>query len=205
MGALMLIHMALTTRRARAVLLSVGIAVAATLVTATQAPVRIAGFRSGSAELIQQGRLTVLEFSSQRGKTQHIALTHPSEYQQGTNAPYKARTIGESPQHFLIFTDSFDSNPGDAQGQCGASPTGERFVHVVALGAIPHETLSTLFDSCLLDIESAPTSPEWVAKRDSAGFVGKLVLRFESGKQPSIVYYVAPDGAVTRPQVLSNH
>jgi hypothetical protein len=131
-------------------------------------------------------------------------LTHPSDYLQGTNAPYEARLIAESTQHFLIFTDTFASNPNNIQGQCGAS-TGERFVHVVALGAMPHETLSVLVESCWLDIEPAATTPEWTAKRDSAGFIGKLTLRFDGGSQPTTVYYVSPDGEVSRPGPEPGH
>jgi hypothetical protein len=95
----------------------------------------------------------------------------------------------------------FASNPGNVQGRCGANETGERFLHVVALETIPHETLSILMDSCLLDVEPTAQSPEWVAKTDSAGFVGRISLRFERGTPRTVVYYVAPDGAVTRPQV----
>lgn len=54
-------------------------------------------------------------------------------------------------------------------------------IHVVALGAIPHETLSALINSCLLDLEPTAQSPEWIPKRDSAGFTGKLILSFETG------------------------
>jgi hypothetical protein len=183
---------------------SSGIAVAAILAVAQQRPVRIPRVRSGHAELVQQERLTILELASPECPVQRIALTHPSDYQQGTNAPFDARLIAESPHHFLIFTDTFASNPGNIQGRCGASETGERFVHVVALGAVPHETLPTLVESCLLDLEPTPTSPEWVAKPDSAGFVGQLVLRFEPSKQPTAVYYVGPDGVVTRPEIKLN-
>jgi hypothetical protein len=70
----------------------------------------------------------------------------------------------------------------------------------VALDAIPHETLSVLMDSCLLDLEATSKSPEWIAKTDSAGFVGRIVLSFEQGTQPTVAYYVAPDGSITRPQ-----
>ena len=104
----------------------------------------------------------------------------------------------------MIFTDTFASNPGNIQGRCGASETGERFVHVVALGAIPHETLSVLFDSRLLDLEPTSRSPEWIAKPDSAGFIGRIILGFEQGTHPTVVYYVAPDGAVTRPGIDVN-
>jgi hypothetical protein len=183
---------------------SSGIAVAAILAVAQQRPVRIPHVRSGHAELVQQGRLTILELASPESPVLRIALTHPSDYRQGTSAPFDARLITESPHHFLIFTDTFASNPGNIQGRCGASETGERYVHVVALGAVPHETLSALVESCLLDLEPTPTSPEWLAKPDSAGFVGQLVLRFEPGKQPTAVYYVGPDGAVTRPEIKPN-
>ena len=183
---------------------SSGIVVAAILAVAQQRPVRIPHVRSGHAELLQQGRDTIFELSPPKALVQRIALTHPSDYRQGTSAPFDARLIAESLQHFLIFTDTFASNPGNIQGKCGASETGERFVHVVALEGIPHETLSTLVESCLLDLEATPASPEWLAKPDSAGFVGQLILRFEPGKQPTAVYYIGPDGSVSRPEIKPN-
>ena len=181
-----------------------GMALAAILTVARQRPVTIPHVRSGRAELLQQGRLTILELASQGSPVQRIGLTHPSDYQQGTNAPFDARLIAESPHRFLIFTDTFASNPGDIQGQCGASEAGERFVHVVALGAVPHETLSVLVDSCLLNLEGKPTSPEWLAKPDSGGSVGQLILRFEGDTPHATVYYVARDGSVSRPEIKAN-
>ena len=166
--------------------------------------ITIRNVRSGTAILQQQGRLTILEIKSRAGSSQRVALSHPSDYRQGTNAPYEAHLVAESPDHFLIFTDTFASNPGNIQGHCGASETGERFIHVVALEAIPHETLSVLVDSCLLELEPTSRSPEWIAKPDSAGFVGRIVLSFERGTLPTSVYYVAQDGAVTRPQIAPN-
>jgi hypothetical protein len=160
--------------------------------------------RSGTATLRQQGRLTILVIESHAGSLQRVPLSHPSDYRQGTNVPSEAKLIAESPDHFLIFTDTFASNPGNVQGRCGASETGERFVHVVALGAIPHETLSMLMDSCLLDLEATSRSPEWIVKTDSAGFIGRIILSFEGGTHPTVSYYVSPDGGVTRPQVDSN-
>lgn len=159
--------------------------------------IAIRNVRSGTAILRQQGRLTILEIKSSAGSSQRVALSHPSDYRQGANAPYETHLVAERPNHFLIFTDTFASNPGDIQGHRGASETGERFVHVVALGATPHETLSVLVDSCLLDLEPTSRSPEWIAKSDSAVFIGRIVLSFEHGTQPTAVYYVAPDGAVT--------
>jgi hypothetical protein len=180
---------------------SSGIAAAAIFAAAQERPVRISHVRSGHAELVQQGRVTILELSPPKSPVQRIALTHPSDYRQGTAAPFDARLIAESLHRFLVFTDTFASNPGNVQGRCGASKTGERFVHIVALGGIPHETLSTLVESCLLNLEATPASPVWLAKPDSAGFVGQLVLRFEPGKQPTAVYYVGPDGSVSRPEI----
>lgn len=174
---------------------------AAVIVAGPDRHLSIPDVRTGRAELVQRGRLTILELSRRNEPIQRIPLTHPSNYRQGANAPVDARLIAESPQHYLIFTDSFASNPGDVQGICGADETGERFVHVVALESIPHETLSTLVASCLLDLEATPASPEWLRKPDSAGFAGQLILRFAPGTQPSTVYYVGPDGSVTRPQV----
>ena len=162
--------------------------------------ITINNVRSGIAVLRQQRRLTILELKPHARSVQRIALTHPSEYRQGTNPPYQAQLIAESPNHYLIFTDTFASNPANIQGRCGASETGERYLHVVALDGIAHETLSVLMESCLLDLESTPRSPEWMAKTDSAGFIGQIVLTFEQATHPSVVYYVAPDGSVTRPQ-----
>jgi hypothetical protein len=166
--------------------------------------ITIRDVRSGAAILRQRERLTILEIKSFAGPSQRVALSHPSDYRQGTSAPYELHLVAENPHHFLIFTDTFASNPGNVQGHCGASETGERFLHVVALEAIPHETLSVLLDSCLLDLEPTSRSPEWIAKSDSAGFVGRIILSFERGKQPTTVYYVAPDGAVTRPEINPN-
>jgi hypothetical protein len=84
----------------------------------------IRNVRSGAAILRQEGRLTILEIKSRAGSSQRIALSHPSDYRQGTNAPYEAHLLAESPNHFLAFTDTFASNPGNIHGQCGADETG---------------------------------------------------------------------------------
>ena len=181
----------------------VGVALLLTDAAAQEHAITIQNVRSGTATLRQKERLTILEITSRTGPSKRVALSHPSDYRQGTNAPSETKLVAESPNHFLIFTDSFASNPGNIQGQCGADDAGERFIHVVALGTIPHETLSVLMDSCLLDLEPTSRSPEWIEKQDSAGFVGRIVLTFEDGTHPTAVYYVAPDGAVTRPEMES--
>jgi hypothetical protein len=187
-------------KRLALLLLAIGAGLLPIALAAGGPAVTIRNTRSGTAVLRQQERLTILEIKSRTGSSRRIALSHPSDYRQGTNAPYDAQLVAESPNHFLIFTDTFASNPGNPQGHCGASDTGERFVHVVSLGGIPHETLSVLVDSCLLDLEPTSQSPQWIAKSDSAGFVGRIVLSFDGGAHQTVVYYVAPDGAVTRPQ-----
>jgi hypothetical protein len=170
-----------------------GMAFAAILAVAQDIP----GVRSGQAEILQQGRRSILELVSPKGPVQSIALTHRYPSGRQTNFPADAQLIAESPHHFLIFTDSFDSNPGNPQGMCGAiGAPGERFVHVVALGARPHETLSVLIESCLEPLLTTPTIPEWLAKPDGAGFAGQLTLRFEEDTQPTAIYSVAPDGSV---------
>jgi hypothetical protein len=166
---------------------------------AQQRPILIQNIHSGRAVLRQQSRLTILEFTPSGGTEKRVALTHPTDYRQGTNAPYASKLIAEYPGHFLIFVDVFASNPGNVQGKCGASPDGEQFLHVVALGTLPHETLSLLFQSCLLDIEPSDRIPKWIPKQDSAGFAGELILRSESDPDHKVVYWVDPDGAVSRP------
>jgi hypothetical protein len=190
--------------RTASLLLLIAVGPLLTARAAEEPLIAIRNVRSGTAILRQQGRLTILEIKSRAGSSERVALSHPSDYRQGTNVPYETHLVAESANHFLIFTDTFASNSGDIQGHCGASETGERFVHVVALGAIPHETLSVLVDSCLLDLEPTSRSPEWIAKSDSAGFIGRIVLSFEGGTHATAVYYVAPDGAVTRPEVDPN-
>jgi len=192
-----------TSFRTALSLFSIGVGLLPTA-PAAEHTIPIREVRSGTAILRQQGRLTLLEVRSSAGPSQRVALSHPSDYRQGTNAPFEAHLVAERPNHFLIFTDTFASNPGNIQGHCGASETGERFIHVVALGAIPHETLSVLMDSCRLDLEPTSQSPEWISKPDSAGFIGRIILSFERGTQPTAIYYVAPDGAVTRQQIDTN-
>ena len=188
--------------RSAFLLLAIGFALVSTTRAVHEQTITIRNVRSGTAILRQHGRLTVLEIKSRSGSSQRIALSHPSDYRQGTNAPYEAHLIAESSNHFLTFTDTSASNPGNIQGRCGASGPGERFIHVVALGAIPHETLSALMDSCLLDLEPTAQSPEWIAKHDSAGFTGKLILSFETGTLRKATYYVDPDGNVSRPDMV---
>ena len=140
-------------------------------------------------ELQQEGRITYL--AQRITPPLRIALTHNGAYPQALNPPFAAKLIEEKPGYFLIFTDSFASNPGNIQGQCGASLTGERYLHVVYLGEQPRETASLLVESCLLNIVPAH-APHWDAPAKT------LTIDFLSNaKGPlHVVYQVAPDGTV---------
>lgn len=159
-----------------------------------QRPLIVPLVRSGKAVLQQKARTTMFLFTPNGGKEEQIALTHPSDYPQGFNAPYAARVVAEIPDQLLVFTDTFASNPGNVQGQCGASPTGERFLHVVSLVKPGRESLSVLMESCLLDIEPRPGTPAF----NSASRT--LTLRFASidGQAKTVTYHIASDNSVSR-------
>ncbi|ADW70664.1 hypothetical protein [Granulicella tundricola] len=147
-------------------------------------PVRVKGTKPPLV-LRQYGRVTYLEGSGLK-----LALTHPGVRPQGLNAPFGAAQVFAKPGHVLIFTDSFASNPGNVQGECGASETGERYLHVLALGQ-PKETLSVLVESCWLNMVPAH-APKWDA---AAGTVTVDLLSNDKGPLHS-VYRVGADGAV---------
>jgi hypothetical protein len=110
------------------------------------------------------------------------------------NAPYAASVVAEIPGQLLLFTDTFSSNPGNEQGECGASETGERFLHVVSLTAPARETFSELIESCLLDIEPKAGTPVFdLSTRE-------LRLQFDANKvRPAIqTYHIAADNSVTQ-------
>ena len=139
--------------------------------------------------LRQEGRVTYLARAG--AVPLRVALTHPGAYPQGLDAPFAARLITEVPGHFVILTDTFHSNPGNVQGQCGGSPTGERYLHVVALAGEPHETLSVITESCWLNVIPAH-DPQWNA---SAGTLTLDLLHSDKGPLHA-VYRVAADGTV---------
>ena len=157
-------------------------------------PLIIPNVRSGRAVLQQHARTTTLLFTPKKGTTEEILLSHPSDYPQGRNAPYAARLIAEVPGQLLIFTDTFASNPGNIQGKCGASPTGERYLHVVSLAAPVRESLAVLIESCLLDIEPEPGTPAFDASTRT------LAVRFasENGQPATRIYHIAPDNTVAQ-------
>ncbi len=153
------------------------------------APVPIRG-TSPLATLRQVARVTFLTMPGT--PPLRLALTHDSDYPQGFNPPFAASKVGESPGRFLIFTDSFASNPGNVQGECGASESGERYLHVVALGKQPRETFSRLVESCRKNTVLAHPV-RWNAA------AGTLTIDLiDTGNGPAgITYRVGPAGDVT--------
>lgn len=132
--------------------------------------------------------------TSKNGKIEKIALTHPSEYPERLYAPFAAEVVAEIPGQLLILTDSFASNPGNVQGECGASDTGERFLHVLSLTPPARESLSVLIDSCLQNIELKEGTPEFDPSSRT------LTLRFDTqdGKSATKTYHITADNSITQ-------
>jgi hypothetical protein len=128
------------------------------------------------------------------GKILKVPLTHEDKYPQGLNAPYAGRVVAEIPGRLLIFTDTFASNPGNEQGECGASPNGERFLHAVSLTAPVHETRSVLIESCWLDIEPKAGTPAV----DLSSRTMTLQFDAKNGQPLTETYHIASDNSVTR-------
>jgi hypothetical protein len=74
-------------------LLSAAISALLMAAASEKAAIAIRNVRSGAAILRQQQRLTILESKSGAGSVQRLALSHPSQYRQGSNAPYQAQMI----------------------------------------------------------------------------------------------------------------
>jgi hypothetical protein len=158
---------------------------------APQRPLVLSNVRSCRAVLRQEGRVTTLDLTSVAGITQTIPLTHIGKYVQGLAAAYKTALIAEELHHFLIFTDTFASNPGNIQGECGASPSGERYLHVVSLEYPLHETLSVIVDSCWLDLDSRLGNPAY------NHVTRTLTIHFAPDHgDASRSYHIEPDGSV---------
>jgi|ERR1035437_5008794 hypothetical protein len=174
-----------------AILVPLGVFAYAALGLPPQPPLVLRGVRSGKAVLHQAARVTTLELTSAAGAAQSIPLSHAGKYPQGLDAPLRASVIAEDPHQFLIFTDSFASNPGNPQGECGASPGGERYLHIVSLVPPAHETLSMIIDSCWLDLESQPRNPIYIAATHT------LTIQFAPGHGDAPkTYLVGQDGSI---------
>lgn len=157
-----------------------------------QRPLTIPHVRSGRAILRQETRTTVFLLTSKNGRISKIALTHPSDYPERLYAPFAAQVVAEIPGQLLILTDSFASNPGNVQGKCGASDTGERFLHVLSLRPPARESFSVLLESCLQDIEPKEGTPEFDPSSRT------LTLRFDTHNETpeTRIYHIAADNSV---------
>lgn len=158
----------------------------------SEKPILLAHVQSGRAELSHQGRRSFLTIHPPQGSAIVLALTHPNQYNEPAYAPLRARKIAEIPGELLIFTDTYASNPGNAQGRCGASQTGERYLHVVSLRKPPEEKLALHLDSCLEEIESRAGTPLFDPTSRT------LAVDFESldGKPQKTVYHLDADNSV---------
>jgi hypothetical protein len=157
----------------------------------SRALVKIPNVKSGHAVIHQRGLITTLVLTTPSGKLQKAILTHKSSDPRFLTTPYKARVLAEISNNFLIFTDTFLSNPDHEQGDCGANLTGETYLHVVSLTPTLHETLSALIDSCLLGISNME-SPAFDPSSRTLTFdlMGGVDLPY------AFIYQIGPDNSV---------
>jgi hypothetical protein len=124
-----------------------------------RSPLQLAGLHSGSAVFDQRDRTTFLNLKIPPAPAVSIPLTHKGKYPQWTDGPWQSHLVAEVPGKFLVFTDTLASNPTNVQGPCGASPGGERYLHVVSLLPPVRETFSTIIESCWFDLVPKPSIP----------------------------------------------
>lgn len=89
-----------------------------------------------------------------------IPLSHEEIGQQRRGEIWDAAVLAEDPGHFVIFTDRFSSN-ANIQGECGANPDGERYLHAVTLIPPMHETFSLNIDSCYRSLTTVHGYPKY--------------------------------------------
>ncbi len=132
----------------------------------------------------------VLDLHLASGHLDRIPLTYDQTGQQRRGAIWTAKLVYESPQHFIIFTDTFASN-ANIQGECGASD-GERFLHVVSLTQPVHETVSIILDSCWRDVNAMKATPAYDAQSRTL----TIGVVNDSDKEVTIKYQLDEDGRV---------
>jgi hypothetical protein len=89
-----------------------------------------------------------------------IPLSYEEIGQQRRAEILDATVLAEDPGQFVIFTDRFSSN-ANIQGECGANPDGERYLHVVTLTAPMRETFSLNIDSCYRSLSTIGGYPNY--------------------------------------------
>jgi hypothetical protein len=102
----------------------------------------------------------VLDLRLVSGKMNRIALSYEEIGQQRRGEIWDATVLAEDPGHFVIFTDRFSSN-FNIQGECGANPDGERYLHIVTLTTPMRETFSLNIDSCYRSLSTVRDYPKY--------------------------------------------
>lgn len=102
----------------------------------------------------------VLDIRLVSGKMNRIPLSYEEIGQQRRGEIWDATVLAEDPGHIVIFTDRFSSN-ANIQGECGANPDGERYLHVVKLTTPVRETFSLNIDSCYRSLSTMDGYPKY--------------------------------------------
>ncbi len=102
----------------------------------------------------------VLDLWLVSGRINRIPLSYEEIGQQRRGEIWDATVLAEDPGHFVIFTDRFSSN-ANIQGECGANPDGERYLHVVTLTSPLRETFSLNIDSCYRSLSTIRDYPKY--------------------------------------------
>ena len=102
----------------------------------------------------------VLDLRLDSGKMNRIPLSYEEIGQQRRAEIWDATVLAEEPGHFVIFTDRFSSN-ANIQGECGANPDGERYLHVVRLTTPVRETYSLNIESCYRSLSTIHGYPKY--------------------------------------------
>ena len=102
----------------------------------------------------------VLDLRLVSGTMNRVSLSYEEIGQQRRAEIWEATVLGEDPGHFVIFTDRFSSN-ANIQGECGANPDGERYLHVVSLTIPMRETFSLNIDSCYQSLSTIHGYPKY--------------------------------------------
>ena len=121
-----------------------------------------------------------------------IPLSYEEIGQQRRGDIWDATVLAEVPGHFVIFTDRFSSN-ANIQGECGANPDGERYLHAVTLIPPMHETFSRNIDSCYRSLTTVRGYPKY----DPASHILVIKTEHNDTSAASVTRYrVTADGRV---------
>ncbi len=134
----------------------------------------------------------VLDLRLISGKMNRISLSYEEIGQQRRAEIWDATVLAEDPGHFVIFTDRFSSN-ANIQGECGANPNGEQYLHVVTLATPMRETLSLNIDSCYRSLSTVRDYPKY----DPVTHILVVKIDHEDTSITSVTRYrIATNGSV---------